>query len=154
MGLAFAPPPNIPLTISHRQCAARPSCVETGDIDHTRLPGIFPRHGPYRVGEALAQVGCDRCNGRPVGLLGDVQADKLVILFEKHRRHPATPELAGEVLDLIVEYVGELLQEDEWLNVVFKLGRIHRAADHTRGPHSHDSSAETFRCAPIKSSDA
>ena len=67
--------------------------VEVGHVDHAREPRVLAGDGPDRVGQMLAQAGCLLDDGRPAGLLRDVEADELVILLDQLGRRLHVPEL-------------------------------------------------------------
>jgi hypothetical protein len=61
------------------------------------------------------------------------------------------PELVGEVGDLVVEHVGEPLEEDERQDVVLELGGVERPADLAGGlpqPGLQGRQVETPLCVP------
>ena len=52
-----------------------------------------------------------------------------MVLLDNLERLLLRTEVLGEVADLVVEHVGQPLQENERQNVVLELGRINRSAD-------------------------
>ena len=63
------------------------------------------------------------------GLLGEVEPDELVVLLDELGRRLLVAELVGELRDLVVEDVGEPLQEDERQDVVLELRGVERPAN-------------------------
>jgi len=52
-----------------------------------------------------------------------------MVLFDKPEGVVAAAELLGQVSNLVLEYVGEALEEDERQDVVLELRRVYWASD-------------------------
>ena len=50
----------------------------------------------------------------PSGLRGQVEAQQVVVALSDLPSDRVVPELLGQPVDLVVEYVREALQEQEW----------------------------------------
>ena len=57
----------------------------------------------------------------------------LTLLFQQVQNQVAAAVFGAQVLDFVIEYVGQPLEKHQRQDVVFELGRIHRTADGTGG---------------------
>ena len=58
-------------------------------------------------------VGLPSADDAPSGLRGQVEAQQIVVALRDLLGDSAVPELLGQPVDLVVEHVGEALEEEE-----------------------------------------
>src|SRR5262249_32756092 len=107
--------------------------VEVGDVDDAGEGRVLLGHGADGVGQVLADLGGLLADVGPPGVGRDVEAGELVVLLDELRGRARVAEVLGEVGQLIVENVGQALEEDEWEDVVLELGGVERPADDAGG---------------------
>ena len=78
-------------------------------------------------------VGLPTADDAPSGLRGQVEAKQLMVALRDLLGDGAIPELLGQPVNLIVEHVGEALEEEEGQQVVLELGGVLFASDGTGG---------------------
>ena len=103
--------------------------VEIHRVNHPRQFGVLARDGAHRVGERLAQPGGQFGQVAPAGGRRQVEAHQVVVVLDQPLGGRAAAELVAQAGDLVVEDVGQALEEDEGQDVVLELGCIHRSAD-------------------------
>ena len=73
----------------------------------------------------------------PTGLRRQVEAEHLPVVFGDLPGEVGVPVFLGQPGDLVLEDIGEALQEQERQQVVLELGRVLLAPDGTGGPPQH-----------------
>ena len=82
-------------------------------------------------------VGLAAADDAPPGFRRQVEAQQLVVALRDLPRDRPVPVLLGQPVDLVVEHVGEALEEEERQQVVLELGGVLFAADGTGGVPEH-----------------
>ena len=103
--------------------------VEVRDVDDAREARILTGDGPNRIGQELTKSGGRGRDPGPAGVLWNVEPDQLMVLLDQLRCCVPIPELLSEVCALVVEDIGEPLQEDQGKDVVLELGGVERPSD-------------------------
>ena len=105
--------------------------VEVDHVDDALEGRVLSGGGSDGVGQGLAQAGGDGGDGAPAGRLGQVGADGLAVPVSDLQGDVPAAEVVGQPVDLVIEHVGEPLQEDEREDVVLELGGVEGATDLT-----------------------
>ena len=74
-------------------------------------------------------VGLSTADDAPSGLRGQVEPQKIMVALRDLLGDGSVPELLGQPVDLVVEHVGETLEEEEGQQVVLELGGERRLGD-------------------------
>ena len=88
--------------------------VEVHHVNHPGELGVFAGDRPHRVGEALAQAGAAPPQRLPARLRREVEAQDAVVALGQVGR----AQLGGEPTQLVVEPVGQPLEEDQRQDVL------------------------------------
>lgn len=88
-----------------------PACRSLAD--HPLEPRVLAGDGSYGVGQVLTQTCRASSETWPAGWLREVEADEGVVLIHQAGRRLWVPEVGSERRHLVVEDIGEPLQEDE-----------------------------------------
>ena len=117
---------------------------EINEVDDARERGIVADDCSYRLGQMFPDVfrvrasslvverplvGFATADDAPSCLRREVEAQQLVVALGNLLRNLPVSILFGQPLDLVVEDVGEALEEEERQQVVLELGRILLATD-------------------------
>ena len=82
-------------------------------------------------------MGLPAVDHAPAGLRRQVEAEQVVVALRDLLGDGPVPELLGQPVDLVVEHVGEALEEEEGQQVVLELGRVLCAPDGACGVPQH-----------------
>ena len=82
-------------------------------------------------------MGHSTADHAPSRLRRQVEAQQLVVVLRDLLGRRTVPELLGQPVDLVVEDVGETLEEEERQQVVLELRRVFLATDRASGVPQH-----------------
>ena len=91
--------------------------VEVRNINNAGKSRILTGDRTNGVGEELPQAGGCRGDLRPARLFGNVEAHQFVILLDQFRSGSHITEVVGEMGKLVIEDIGEPLEEDQGKNI-------------------------------------